>query len=425
MPKNSIEMLNYKIINKTNDEGEIIFYGQVVEQIPTDWFGDPIEGMYIALDDFMKDLEQIKNKDKLTIRLNSVGGDFNTGVVIHNLLKDLNAHKTGIIDGLAASAASVIACACDELQVFPSSRFMIHNAQAGLCGWFDEDGLQKIINRLGSCKTSMTQIYKDRSGKTDEEIQSLTKQETWYVGQEIIDAGFADVLISNENQDIKMKIENNGKILVANGIKHDISAYKNFPKEDLNIKEENFIEKVTNKVLSSLAGKQSTTGVGEDKNLVEEVVETPQNKTEREKEMCKNVEELRTAYPDLVAQVEKTVSEQAKTQASIDERKRIQEIEEVQASIGDTELIAKAKFGKDEEVMNAKDLAFIAMKNQQNQGADYLSNLEADKTAAKTDEVVTVPNTGAANGQSEEAQVAASLCDVFKATAEEKNGGIK
>lgn len=426
MPKSSIETMKWKINNSIGNDAELIFYGDVVEKIPTQWWtGEKIDGNFIELDQFTKDIEELKTKDNITIRINSGGGDFFSGVTIHNLLKSLPAKKKVIIDGIAASAASIIACAGDEVQVYPGSMMMIHQAKNLMCGWFNVDDLTRGINRLNSAKESMTAIYKEKCKKDEAEIEQLIDAETWLVGQRAVDEGFANSVIKNYETDVEFKIENNGRIVIANGVKHDISAYKNFPKKDLNIKEENLIEKITNKVINTLAGKQATTGTEEVKNLVEEVVESPQNKTEREKEMCKNVEELRTAYPDLVAQVEKTASEQAKTQASIDERQRIQEIEEVQASIGDSELVVKAKFGKNEEVMNAKELAFLAMKSQQKQGEKYLANLEEDTATSKTDDVVTVPNSGSANNQTEEAQTAASMCEVFKTVSQEKNGGIK
>lgn len=361
------EKLNYKIINKINDKGEIQFYGEVVEEKPTDWWtGQPIEGMFISLDGFLKDLEQLRNKSEITVRINSCGGDFNTGVVIHNLLKDLSAHKIGIIDGLAASAASIIACACDELRVFPSSRFMIHKAQAGLCGFFDEEKLLQACNRLQTCKAAMLPIYQAKCKKSEEELTNLINAETWFTGQEIIDNGFADTLVSDK--DVKMKIDNNGKFVIANGIKHDISNYKNFSKDDL--KEETFIEKITNKVLNALSDTNKP---------ITDISNTDTQAKEREEIMCKTVDELRTAYPDLVAQVEKEAVKNSKVEILAQERKRISEIEEIQDTIADAELVQKAKFG--ENPMQAQELAFIAMKQQKEQAADYLSKVKEDALA--------------------------------------------
>lgn len=420
MPKTSIEMMNYKIVNQTNDEGEIIFYGQVIEEMPRDWFtGEKMDGMFISLEEFMTDLEQLKTKDKLTIRMNSCGGDFNTGVVIHNLLKDLKAYKTGIIDGLAASAASIIACACDELQVFPSSRFMIHETQAGLCGWFTGNDLNKVINQLESCRVSMLQIYQDKSGKKEKELETLIDAETWFVGQTIIDNGFADKLILDEKQDIKMQIENNGKILIANGVKHDISTYKNFPKEDLNIKEENLIEKITNKVINSLAKKQENAQIvqgGNIKTATEEVSNIAKSKEIQEKGgsiVAKTIEELRNECPELVAQIEDAATETAKKAAVETERKRLQEIESIEASIADTELINAAKYG--ETACTAAELAMQSMQKQAALGTAHLENIKKDAVESNTNKVEAAANGGTPGVGDDKTELVNKLSTALKA----------
>lgn len=369
-----VEKMNYKIINKINDKGEIQFYGEVVEEQPIDWWtGQPIEGMFISLDGFLKDLEQLKNKTEITVRINSCGGDFNTGVVIHNLLKDLPARKIGVIDGLAASAASIIACACDELKVFPSSRLMIHKAQAGLCGYFDEEKLNQAYNRLKTCKSSMIPIYQAKCKKSEKEIEDIINAETWYVGQEIIDNGFAETLIDAE-KDVNLKIDNNGKFVIANGIKHDISNFKNFSKE--NISEETMIEKIKNKVLNAINDNK--------KEIVKE--ESVQNQEREEKIMCKTVEELRTAYPELVAQVEKEAVENSTKDVLMNERKRISEIEEIQDTINDAEMVKNAKFG--ENPMQAQELALFALKKQKELASAYLDNVASDNADAKVNDIV-------------------------------------
>lgn len=104
------------------DAAEITMYGDVCAQQPVDWWtGEPEPGMYITPEGFLDDLAQIKDKGQITIKLNSCGGDLYTGIAIHNALKGLKGHKTVIVEGIAASAASVIACAGDDVQVYPGS----------------------------------------------------------------------------------------------------------------------------------------------------------------------------------------------------------------------------------------------------------------------------------------------------------------
>ena len=110
-----------------DDEGEITLYGDVVSRQPVDWWtGEPEPGLYIAPESFMEDLAAVKGKSNITIKINSCGGDLYTGIAIHNAIKGLTGHKVVVVEGIAASAASVIACAGDEVQVYPGSMVMIH-----------------------------------------------------------------------------------------------------------------------------------------------------------------------------------------------------------------------------------------------------------------------------------------------------------
>lgn len=101
-----------------DDEGEITLYGDVVSRQPVDWWtGEPEPGLYIAPESFMEDLAAVKGKSNITIKINSCGGDLYTGIAIHNAIRGLTGHKVVVVEGIAASAASVIACAGDEVYV--------------------------------------------------------------------------------------------------------------------------------------------------------------------------------------------------------------------------------------------------------------------------------------------------------------------
>lgn len=378
--KNKVETIGWKIINGSeSDTAEIEFYGTVVEETPRDlWTDEELKEKFISLEKLTEKLEELKTKKEIIIRINSRGGDFFAGLTIHNLLKSLNVHKTVIIDGLAASAASIIACAGDDVQLYPGSMIMIHPAKIGLCGRFDEYLITQVLSRLKSCKTSMLQIYKSKCGKEENEIDQLINAETWFVGQEAVDNGFANTLIQDSNFEVKKEIENNGKTLIVNGIKHDVSTFNNMPVDILNIKQ-SFVSQIKDKIVNVIGKK--------DEQTVEAQPDKQIQKIERnEDKMFKTVDELKQACPDLVAQIVKEASSEAVAEAVKNERARIKEIEEIEATIGNDELVSKAKFS-DEETMNAKDLAFIAMKNQQTIGVEYLEKIKTDNEAAKTNTV--------------------------------------
>lgn len=116
-----------------DDEGEITLYGDVMSQQPVDWWtGEPEPGLFITPEGFMEDLAAVKDKGHITVKLNSCGGDLYTGIAIHNALKALSGEVNVIVEGIAASAASVIMCAGDTVTVYPGSLIMIHGVSVML-----------------------------------------------------------------------------------------------------------------------------------------------------------------------------------------------------------------------------------------------------------------------------------------------------
>ena len=130
----------------------------------------------------------------LTVRINSDGGDVFEGVAIYNTLKDHPAKKNVIIDGMAASIASVIAMVGDTITIQPTGMMMIHNARGGAFG--DCDDLRQIADVLETINAQMTIAYQ-RSGKSTEDILAIMKSESWYSAQEAVDAGWVDSLVAH------------------------------------------------------------------------------------------------------------------------------------------------------------------------------------------------------------------------------------
>ena len=119
----------YAMATTDGQSAEITMYGDIYEQHPTDWFGDPVEGQFITLTEFLEDLGQIAACKDITIRMNSYGGDAGVSNTIHNRLRELargGAKLTCVVDGVAMSGGSLIMCACDTVKVNPSSLIMIH-----------------------------------------------------------------------------------------------------------------------------------------------------------------------------------------------------------------------------------------------------------------------------------------------------------
>ena len=156
---------------------EIVMYGGVGWEIDA-------QGVLAALKDVEGDV---------TVRMNSGGGDAFEGVAIKNVLRSHEGHVTVIVEGLAASAASVIAVGgADRLIMRPGSELMIHDA------WTFADGnaadLEKTAADLERTSQSMAEIYAEKAGTDPEVMRQMMRDETWFSAQEAVDAGLADAV---------------------------------------------------------------------------------------------------------------------------------------------------------------------------------------------------------------------------------------
>ncbi|QPC87409.1 Clp protease ClpP [Mesorhizobium sp. NBSH29] len=134
-------------------------------------------------------LRQIGDKP-VTVQINSPGGDFFEGVTIFNMLRAHPSRVTVQILGIAASAASVIAMAADEIQIAKLGFMMIHNTQ-----WVAA-GDRHVMNETGEIMAVFDQaaaeMYAERTGNKVDEIKEMLDAETWLAGQGAVDKGFAD-----------------------------------------------------------------------------------------------------------------------------------------------------------------------------------------------------------------------------------------
>ena len=130
----------------------------------------------------------------VTIWLNSPGGDVVAAAQIYNMLMDYPGHVTVNIDGVAASAASVIAMAASTVAMSPVSMMMIHNPATLAVG--DEAELGRAIDMLASVKESIINAYQLKTGLSRAKLSKLMDAETWMDARAAIDMGFADKLIT-------------------------------------------------------------------------------------------------------------------------------------------------------------------------------------------------------------------------------------
>jgi ATP-dependent protease ClpP protease subunit len=159
---------------------------------------DEIGAWGISADMFMSDLAELGSRD-LLLRVNSPGGEVFDGVAIYNSLQRHGGRITAHVDGLAASAASFIAMAADELVMEPGSQMMIHDAQ-GMC-WGNEADARALADMLGRTSGTIALIYAERAGGTAEEWRALMRAETWYDGAGAVAAKLADRVGESRQRD--------------------------------------------------------------------------------------------------------------------------------------------------------------------------------------------------------------------------------
>ncbi len=133
----------------------------------------------------------------ITVWINSPGGDCVAAAQIYNMLMDYPHDVTIKIDGIAASAASVIAMAGTKVLVSPVSMMMIHNPMTVAMG--DSTEMQKAIEMLDSVKDSIINAYEIKTGLSRAKLSHLMDAETWMDANKAVELGFADAILHRED----------------------------------------------------------------------------------------------------------------------------------------------------------------------------------------------------------------------------------
>lgn len=171
---------------------EIKAEGETAEIMIYDFIGEDFFGQGVSAKGFVNELKALGGVNTINLRINSPGGSVVDGTAIFNSLKQHPAMIRAHIDGLAASMASLIAMAGDEIIIAANSLFMIHNPHGLAIGEAAE--MRKVADLLDKIKTNMVASYAERTGQTESDISALMDAETWFNGEEAVEAGFADSL---------------------------------------------------------------------------------------------------------------------------------------------------------------------------------------------------------------------------------------
>lgn len=194
---------------------ELMLYGEIANET---WYGDEVTPKQFA-----EDIRSLGGKP-LVVRVNSPGGDVFAAQAIYSQLKSYTGSVTAYIDGMAASAATVITCAADKVIMPDNAIFMIHNPMVGVCDYLDEGKIKEIENQLSAVKQTIVNAYlKKCSNVSESKLKKMMDAETWMTAQEAQSYGFVDELEDS------MPVENtihNGMVYVSK-MSYSLDRFKN------------------------------------------------------------------------------------------------------------------------------------------------------------------------------------------------------
>lgn len=321
--------MDFKIKAQVNNEAELFIYGPIGRED-----NNPA--------DFIAQLKAV-NADTLHIHINSPGGDMFAGHAIYGMIKNFKGKKITHIDGLAASAASIIAMAGDEIVMPKNTLLMIHNASTIAYG--DSQEFSRVADNLVKMNLTMQAVYADKTKLPPEQITAMMDKETWLTATEAKELGFIDTVTNEIELDSYFDNENQ---LVINDIK--LGNINNDKVQSI------FAPKAINAVATNLEPSQIT------------------NKKELE---TMDINALKTDHPELYAQIESNAYEKGKADGINAERSRIKAIEDIGIN-GHQTLIIDAKFTSG---ITAEALAMKILAAEKVQKSNFLDNRQIDANA--------------------------------------------
>ena len=170
------------------EEAELFLWGPISTSV---WWGDEVTPQQ-----FRDDLKALGGVKKITVRINSPGGDVFAAESISGMLRDSKAEIIAQIEGYCASAATIIASNADKIRISAGSMYLIHDPMTNVSGNIKD--LQEAIDFLLKGKEMLIETYTARTGLSHDEIFSMMEATTKLTGREAVEMKFADELIEVE-----------------------------------------------------------------------------------------------------------------------------------------------------------------------------------------------------------------------------------
>lgn len=328
----------------TGGTAELLLYGNISQQ--KSWYGDEVTPK-----EFAADLAEIPATEDLTVRICSGGGDVWAAQAIGSLLENRIGTVTAQIEGICASAATIIASHCKVVKAAEDATYMIHPIRVNPNGYVDMEGLQELMDALTVMRTNVLNQYAKKTGHTVDEVAEWMDATSWWSATEAKEHGFVDE-ITTGNQ--TASIENRNGALFVNSVAVE-GGFDNAP------------EFVRNRAVVAPATEDGFVNTDNNTNPAEK----PDNDNGGTEMEFKNKEELRAGCPDLVNEI----VNDARAEAQQQERDRLAAIDEIADTIP-SEMVAEAKYGA--KACTAQELAYRAAVDAKQKGHKFLDDVQND-----------------------------------------------
>jgi ATP-dependent protease ClpP protease subunit len=351
----------WRFRNEAAEEADLLIYGTI-----GDWDGwdDTVPKR------FAEDLAKV-TANRLNIRINSPGGDVFAGQAIYSQLKSWNKEKkrevVARVDGLAASAASLVAMAADRIIMPKNSTMMIHNPWSAACG--EAKDFRKAADTLDVIREGLVAAYAAKTGLSEDRIKGMLDDETWMTAGEAKALGFADEVDGAAS--VEASLRGGGRILAAGGMEFDLSRFARRPNVGNGTAEEAAGEGIFSRAMAKVLARLSGAGGG---GIPAGIVPAGGKEIEEEADIVTS-DELKEEYPEIAA----AIAAEARAEGVASERERIRSLEEL-APAGGGELLVKAKYG---EPMDAKTFALCLVRSEKENRNAALAALRADAAEVK------------------------------------------
>lgn len=319
----------FKNLAEDDEKAELLLYGDIAER---SWWDDTATPKKFA-----DDLAALGDVKEITVYINSGGGDVFAAQAIGNMLERNSATVIAHIDGLCASAATIVACHADKVVAAADASYMVHPPSMGVCDYLTAEDMRNCLKALDTIRGNIVTLYAKKTGRSEDECGTWMDETNWWTAAQAKENGFVDEVDDEEPDAV---VENRNGVLFVNSIGMGLPFDKapDFVKSRMGAKTPGGFSDATNN--------PGQTGTQE-----EEAME------------IKNKDDLMKAYPDMVNEIRKDAAMDAINR----ERARIKDIQDMTLP-GMEQVMQDALYGEHpmDATAYAKEVAKAAKKQAQN-----------------------------------------------------------